>query len=90
MSRKSGWEKAFAVVRVDDRTASCASPKEDGPSIEIGEFSVTVKEVVRTSDAAKAECLRLNSLNVEKGCRYYWQGTRYFSAGGSFGSDGAE
>lgn len=89
MSRKVQWQQAYAVVRVDRFRGEATTPQEnDGPGIDLDGYSVTVKEVVLTAEAAKAEAERLNALNATKNCRYYWQGTRYFPDGGSFGVDG--
>ena len=52
----------FAIVRIDDY---------DDP-----ETSVTVKRVVWSEDLARMEVERLNSLNADKGSRYFWQYTR--------------
>ncbi len=88
MTRRTCHEDVFAVVRVDYDypDAPNTSPDEDGLSIRFGVYEVTIKEIVRTVEAARAEVARLSALNTEKGCRYYWQGTRYFPDGGSFGS----
>ena len=37
---------------------------------------IAVKEVVATQAAAQAEVERLNTLNGNKGCKYYWVTTR--------------
>lgn len=58
-------EAAYAIVRIEDR--SDERPIED---------CVTVRSVVWTLERAKAEVNRLNGLNAEKGCRYFWQYTR--------------
>ncbi|HEX6987335.1 MAG TPA: hypothetical protein VF170_18300 [Planctomycetaceae bacterium] len=50
------------------------------------EVAVTVKQVVRTQDIAEAEVTRLNALNGGKGVRYWWQFTRLFPLGESFGT----
>ncbi len=88
MSRRGEWREAFAVVRAD-RVAddgSAESPDSSGPEINLGEYSITIKEVVLRVEVAEAEVERLNSLNRGKGCRYYWQRTHYFPNGGSFGA----
>ena len=38
---------------------------------------VTVKEIVTAQQSAEAEVERLNKLNAEKSCRYFWQQTRF-------------
>ena len=40
------------------------------------EDKVTVKRVVWNLDEARAEVERLNRINQDKGCRYFWQYTR--------------
>jgi hypothetical protein len=67
MSRKHRHrDEVYAVIRFD-------------PDLGEPEHQVTVKEVVRTREAAEAEVARLNRLNAAKGCRYFWQQTRLFS-----------
>lgn len=87
MTPRTCHEDVFAIVRIDHWPGARREPDErDGPDIAFGEYSVTIKEIVRGIDVAQAEVARLNALNAEKGCRYYWQGTRHFPDGGSFGS----
>jgi hypothetical protein len=42
-------------------------------------MTVTVKEVLLSQERAEVEVERLNKLNSEKGCRYFWQYTRLVS-----------
>ncbi len=56
----------FAVIRVDTFHR---------PTVE-AEMAITVKEVVWTQEEAEHEVRRLNELNREKGCRYFWQLSR--------------
>jgi hypothetical protein len=58
--------EAYAVVRVDNFDGPRTRPEND----------FTVKEILPTLDAAKEEVDRLNKLNRDKGCRYFWQATR--------------
>lgn len=58
----------YAVIRVD-------------VGMQDIETAVTVKEVVPTMEEATAEVERLNKLNADKGCRYFWQTTRYLPQG---------
>jgi hypothetical protein len=51
-----------------------------------GPGNVTVKEIVFDADEARNEVIRLNNLNKDKNCRYYWQTTHVFLDGGSHGS----
>jgi hypothetical protein len=54
----------YAVIRLDlDRIYS-------------DEDRYTVKRIVWTEDQAAAEVERLNRLNADKNCRYFWQYTR--------------
>jgi hypothetical protein len=70
-------EEVFAVLRWDGFHGSETSP----------DVLVTVKEVVRSQELAEAEVSRLNSLNEEKGVRYWWQMTRLFPEVRSAGGD---
>jgi hypothetical protein len=60
--------QVFAVIRVD---ADLASPQD----------AITVTEILREEEEARAEVERLNRLNSAKGSRYFWQATRYFPNG---------
>jgi hypothetical protein len=51
----------FAIIRVDT----------DAPE----EHAVTVEQVVRELTTAEAEISRLNALDGDKGCGYFWQAT---------------
>jgi len=62
---------AFAVVRVEN----------DMPENSAPENRITVKEIVPTQEIAEAEVKRLNQLNKDKGCMYFWQVTRIVGAG---------
>jgi hypothetical protein len=56
---------AFAVVRVDEYLP---------PKTAITD-RISVKEIVSTLDEAEREVARLNELNADKGCLYFWQHT---------------
>jgi hypothetical protein len=56
----------YAIVRVDE-SYDQSTPIEN---------KITVKEVVRSLEEAKAEVARLNKLNESKGAKYFWQTTR--------------
>ena len=58
----------YAVFRIDEVA---------GASVENMAERITVKEVVLTMEEADAEVERLNDLNRKKGCRYFWQSTKY-------------
>jgi hypothetical protein len=69
-------EGAYAILRFDGFQHLNTRP----------ELATTVKETVRSQDLAEAEVARLNTLNAEKGVRYWWQYTRLFPEGRSAGS----
>jgi hypothetical protein len=48
--------------------------------------SFTVKEIVRTEEDAESEVKRLNEVNADKDCTYFWQTTRLFPPGTSAGN----
>ncbi len=55
----------FAIVRVDEFQSNAPWNNR-----------ITVKEIVTTEEEARHEVERLNGLNQEKGCVYFWQVTR--------------
>ena len=66
----------FAVVRLDHSFGDLSQSAGATPQAAV---IVTVKEIVTTREAAEAEVERLNKVNAEKGCRYFWQQTRFVS-----------
>lgn len=68
-------EAVYAVIRYDFGTGDPV-------------LRVTAKEILWTRELAEAEVERLNHLNAEKGCRYFWQATRLYPPGTAAG--GAE
>jgi hypothetical protein len=58
----------YAIVRLE---LDAAAP----------DLAVAIKEVVPTLQDAEDEVQRLNLLNSEKNCRYFWRATRYFPDG---------
>jgi L-fucose mutarotase/ribose pyranase (RbsD/FucU family) len=60
--------QVYAVIRID---RDFSSP----------EVAVAVKEILPGEKEASAEVERLNRLNFAKGCKYFWQATRYFPNG---------
>ncbi len=56
----------FAIVRVDKWSNVLVEPTN----------LITVKKIVGDRETAMAEVERLNDLNQEKGCIYFWQTTR--------------
>jgi hypothetical protein len=46
------------------------------------EDKVTVKQIVSTKDIAEREVERLTRINATKGCRYFWQTTRFVEISG--------
>ena len=90
-SRTTGWTAAFAVLRLDDLGSPSAGFLDGtGLTVGAGGSSVTVKEIVCSREEAEREVRRLNDLNAENGCRYYWQGTHLCADGESFGSSADE
>jgi hypothetical protein len=63
MSSGPAFEPGFAIIRID-----LDVPKD--------EDRVSVKCVVRTEEVAMSEVERLNRVNADKSCRYFWQYTR--------------
>jgi hypothetical protein len=86
-TRRTAAREAYAIVRLDwSEWAQDFAHEGSGPAIGLGPVDVTIKEVVLDLGEAEREVERLNRLNESKGCRYFWQGTRLFTDGGSFGS----
>ena len=81
--REREWTRGFAIVRVDPYRLS--DTDSAGPGIPCGDYSITIKEVVLDLEVARREVERLNALNADKGCRYFWQDTHLFLEGGSHG-----
>ena len=61
--------QVFAVFRIHEETAPFDADH------------VAVKEILPRLDEAEREVERLNRLNSVKGCRYFWQATRFFPNG---------
>ena len=77
MSHKNKERKEiFAVLRFDGFHSDTTTPAQ----------RVTVKEVVRNKEIAEAEVARLNALNGDKNVLHWWQMTRLFPEGRSFGA----
>ena len=66
-------EHVYAIVRFDRFVQS-------------SEDSFTVKEIVGTRAIAESEVKRLNEVNADKDCTYFWQTTRLFPRGSSAGN----
>ena len=64
-------KQAYAIVRLDDFQDATVAP----------ENRITVKKIVWEEGTAQAEVERLNELNGDKGCRYFWQATRVDDGG---------
>jgi len=69
-------EHVYAIVRIDLPGGNAASPPSNWRNI------VTVKGILYSLEAAKAETDRLNALNSALGCVYFWQATRVLRAPG--------
>lgn len=63
---KRQTQHVFAVVRVDTTAANSAEWTN----------RITVKEILETEEEALAEVDRLNLLNADRGCLYFFQKTR--------------
>jgi hypothetical protein len=88
MIAKTKWKTVYAVVRRDWHPGHEFTPDDSSPPQNCGgEYSYTVKEIVLTADLAQREADRLNELNKDKNCRYFWEGTHYFPDGDSHGSE---
>ncbi len=88
MTAKTKWKNVYAVVRRDRYPGHEFDPDESSPpEICGGEYSYTVKEVVLTVELAQQEVDRLNQVNRNKNCRYFWEGTHFFPDGSSHGSE---
>ena len=88
MTRRTSWTQAYAIVRRDHFPSDAYDPDESSPpSMCGGEYSYTVKEVVLDEAMAINEVERLNALAQGKATRYFCQGTRVFTDGGSFGGE---
>jgi hypothetical protein len=77
-----GAVPVYAVMRADFTLPATGVDQEralDGP---LG-FRVVIKEVLPTIAEAIAEVKRLNDLNGDQHCVYFWQGTRWFPDGRS-------
>jgi hypothetical protein len=66
--------QVYAVVRIDEFLS-----RRD---------AITVKEILPTLEQAEKEVERLNELNRDKGCYYFWQAARYFPEGRDLNEDG--
>ena len=66
LSRNLKYEHVFAIVRVDSFHHHDATAED----------TITVKKIVLSRQLAEEEVARLNALNRDKGCRYFWQITR--------------
>ena len=96
IDHKPRYLAGIAVIRIDDGSLDHPSSVRefmiDGVALPApGPSNVSVKEVVITAEEARQEVIRLNAINAGKGCRYFWQATHNFLAGGLHGSaEGAE
>jgi hypothetical protein len=59
--------QVFAIIRFDEFLDANGAIED----------KITVKEIVDTIEIAKDEVVRLNKLNSDKKCKYFWQTTRY-------------
>ena len=61
------YDHVFAIVRLDTFEGLDVSPED----------SIIVKKIVLTQETAESEVIRLNRLNKDKRCKYFWQVTRF-------------
>jgi hypothetical protein len=66
-SPNAKYDHVYAIIRLDRDAVT------DGLS---DRNLVMVKKVVRSKEVAEQEVKRLNRLNADKGCEYYYQITR--------------
>jgi hypothetical protein len=66
-SPNAQYDHVYAIIRLDKGPWRDALPDKD---------MISVKKVVRSREVAEQEVDRLNRLNSDKGCVYYWQITR--------------
>lgn len=65
-------QQVFAVIRIDEFQGLNTALKD----------KVYVKEIVSTQEVAELEVERLTRINAGKGCRYFWQTTRFVEISG--------
>jgi hypothetical protein len=61
------YDHVYAIIRLDEAALSGAMPDRN---------LVVVKKVVRSKEEAEREVHRLNRLNADKKCQYFYQITR--------------
>ena len=76
MSDQSAYS-VYAVIRLTTRLGDLQAQEGSSNAPEVS-TSVTIKKVVASIEVARREVERLNELNADKGCRYYWQHTRLY------------
>jgi hypothetical protein len=97
MSRKKEYEAVYVIVRIDYFGSESIKPditnpfpnkeiQNEGPNISFNGYSVTLKEIVTSVELAENEVRRLNEINSDKSCKYFWQSSRLFPENKSFGS----
>lgn len=64
--QESDIQKVYAIVRVD------LFQTDDVP----WDVRVRVKNIQRSAESAEEEVRRLNQINADKDCVYFWQETR--------------
>ena len=67
----------YAIIRLDVRLHDL-SAFEGHSNMPETATTVTIKKIVASIDVAEREVERLNELNGDEGCRYYWQHTRLY------------
>lgn len=86
---KSGriYEVAYAIVRVDLYLLLAEECVFQPEEVDRWGHVIRIKEVVTTLEEAEREVQRLNKLNADKECHYFWQYTHLFRDGASHGSN---
>jgi len=57
------YDHVFTIIRIDDF---------QGSEVPI-ESKIAVQKILWSEEEAETETVRLNNLNSDKGCRYFWQ-----------------
>jgi len=67
----SKYEHVYPIVRIDTPFDLCGDPANQ----------ITVVKVLISQIAAETEVLRLNQINAEKGCKYFYSISRLIDDG---------
>lgn len=67
----------YAIIRLNSRLGDLQAVAGSSNAPEAS-TTITIKKIVASIEAAREEVERLNELNGNEGCRYYWQHTRLY------------